>query len=207
MKTGIRIKAKFYWLQWILSVCSLKANINGVTHNIRWGVSNLNLEPGDYTIEVYFRYFFIPVQRSQINLSLDEGTVVDLKYHTSFFVFSTPPFEIVNTHTTATRQKTAPARKANTQPPPYIKKNNTTSGPPPMKKPQSTGSPQTPPPIRRKKEYFVEINEEQKGPFDLDKMKLLIEINQLNHESLIWEKSLIDWKSAREVPEINAFFN
>jgi len=74
--------------------------------------------------------------------------------------------------------------------------------PPPLNNKKSS-----PPPINREKEYYVEINNEQSGPFNIEKIKLLVEINQINKSTLIWEKSLTNWTSADEVPEIKKLLN
>jgi uncharacterized membrane protein YhaH (DUF805 family) len=89
-------------------------------------------------------------------------------------------------------------------------KNTASQNPPSLNSPISNTN-QVPPPTNQgpppmKKEYYIQINGEQKGPLNMEKVKLLIELNQINSQSLIWEKSFTDWKSIKEVPEINNLF-
>lgn len=54
----------------------------------------------------------------------------------------------------------------------------------------------TPPPIRKKEfrvEYFVIINDEQKGPFDIEKIKVLLEFKNINENTLVWKEGMEDW--------------
>lgn len=52
------------------------------------------------------------------------------------------------------------------------------------------------------KEYFVAINEEQKGPYSLEEIKAL----GILPTTLIWTEELKDWTEAREVPELGNLF-
>jgi uncharacterized protein (TIGR02145 family) len=62
----------------------------------------------------------------------------------------------------------------------------------------------TPPPIRKKEfqiEYFVILNDEQKGPFDLEKMKVLLEFNNINENTLVWKEGMEDWDTISKLEE------
>lgn len=95
MKTGIKISAKFYWIQFILLTTVPRIVINGEVKNVNWGESFLALEPGEYTIEVYFKYFFIPYFRAQLKLKLEPYSIAKLKYHTPFLPFTNASFKVL----------------------------------------------------------------------------------------------------------------
>ncbi len=62
----------------------------------------------------------------------------------------------------------------------------------------------TPPPIRKtiaKIEYFVIVNDEQTGPYDLAKIELLLEFNNINENTLIWREGMVDWDIISNVEE------
>lgn len=56
----------------------------------------------------------------------------------------------------------------------------------------------TPPPIKKKNdsssaEYFVHVNEEQLGPYDFEKIKILLEFKNIDKNTLIWKEGMDDW--------------
>jgi hypothetical protein len=68
----------------------------------------------------------------------------------------------------------------------------------------------TPPPIRKNvtnTEYFIVINEEQKGPYDFEKIKLLINFNNINETTLIWKEGMEDWEEILNLNEFKQEFN
>lgn len=67
----------------------------------------------------------------------------------------------------------------------------------------------TPPPAPKKtvsEMYYVLINDEQKGPFTIEKIGLLIEVNQVNTTTLVWKEGMTDWVHASEIKQISQFF-
>jgi hypothetical protein len=67
----------------------------------------------------------------------------------------------------------------------------------------------TPPPAPKKtvaEMYYVLINDEQKGPFTIEKIGLLIEVDQVNTTSLVWKEGMSDWVNASQIERINEFF-
>jgi len=95
MKTGIKVNAKFYWIQFILLLTVPRVVINGEVKQINWGESYLAIEPGDYLIEVYFKYFFITYMRKQVQITLEYGSMVTLKYHTPLLPFTSASFKVI----------------------------------------------------------------------------------------------------------------
>ncbi len=62
----------------------------------------------------------------------------------------------------------------------------------------------TPPPIRKNQsniDYFLVINEEQKGPFNIDKIKGLLQQKELDENTLIWKEGMDDWEVISKLPE------
>jgi hypothetical protein len=83
--------------------------------------------------------------------------------------------------------------------PPTIKNHST---PPPIKKSL------TPPPVPKKtvtELYYVLINDQQKGPFTLEKIGLLIEVDQVTPTTLVWKEGMADWVNASAIETINFF--
>ena len=193
MNSGIELNSKFWWIQWLFIFCKPRIRINGGEfQKSNWGKNFIPLEPGNYNIEVSIRYMFRHIGHSSIYLKIYEGEIARLKYRTPIFVFSggklveIPNYNRVNNYTSA---PTYNSNSQNNQRPPQIK---STTNLPPI-------------PIQR--EYYLVISDEQVGPFDLGKVKLLIEIKQINQATLVWTKGLNEWKVASQFPEIDDLFN
>gem|GEM_PF-5404104 len=54
--------------------------------------------------------------------------------------------------------------------------------------------------------YYVALNGKQMGPYDLDKMKVLIEVGQLVMNTQVWKEGMADWDEAHTVPELIELF-
>lgn len=67
----------------------------------------------------------------------------------------------------------------------------------------------TPPPILKKTnvEYFVVINDEQTGPYDFEKIKLLIEFKNISNDTSIWKEGMNDWDVISNLEEFTEFLN
>lgn len=53
------------------------------------------------------------------------------------------------------------------------------------------------------KEYYIFINEEQLGPFNIDELKA----KKLSRETKVWFEGLEDWKNASEIDELKTILN
>ena len=74
MKTGIEVKTGFFPLAWILFFCTPVIEINGQKNSKKWGTHYFELEPGEYTVKIYFPYIFKPeCGANQIKVDLKEG--------------------------------------------------------------------------------------------------------------------------------------
>lgn len=64
---------------------------------------------------------------------------------------------------------------------------------------------QTPPHIPVSK-YYVAVNDQSTGPFDLKILETMIEKGEFNKDSLVWKKGMADWVKAESVDEIKDLF-
>ena len=68
----------------------------------------------------------------------------------------------------------------------------------------------TPPPIKKQASntaYFVCVNDEQMGPYDIEKLKLLYEFKNIDESTLIWKEGMEDWDALNNIPELASIFN
>lgn len=63
----------------------------------------------------------------------------------------------------------------------------------------------TPPPIPTLG-FFVAVNGEQKGPFELDKLKEMKKEGIFNASSLVWKEGMEEWQKAETVEELKSLF-
>jgi len=61
-----------------------------------------------------------------------------------------------------------------------------------------------PPPMVR---FYVSINGQQAGPFDMNTLKQMIMQGQINKESFVWKEGMPSWLPASQVPETAALFS
>lgn len=64
----------------------------------------------------------------------------------------------------------------------------------------------TPPPIPAQRMFFVAVNGQKTGPFDLTTMQQKILQTEVNRHTLIWHQPLTDWVSAEQVADLATFF-
>ncbi|MCB0489077.1 MAG: SPFH domain-containing protein [Cyclobacteriaceae bacterium] len=74
-----------------------------------------------------------------------------------------------------------------------------------QQQPQAGGAP---PPIPQAVAFFVAVNGQQSGPFDLNTLQNMVAQNQLTRESLVWRQGMGAWTAAGQVGELaNLFAN
>lgn len=66
---------------------------------------------------------------------------------------------------------------------------------------------QNPPPPPLSVQYFVLINNQQTGPFDISKLKEMIYNHELSKETLVWSQGMASWGQAASVIELKQYFN
>jgi membrane protease subunit (stomatin/prohibitin family) len=64
----------------------------------------------------------------------------------------------------------------------------------------------TPPPIPPALTFFVVVNGQQAGPYDLNTLKQMAMQNQINRDVLVWREGMANWQAAGQVNELNSVF-
>ncbi|SMG63617.1 virion core protein (lumpy skin disease virus)-like protein [methanotrophic bacterial endosymbiont of Bathymodiolus sp.] len=64
----------------------------------------------------------------------------------------------------------------------------------------------SPPPIPQNAQYFIAINSQQTGPFNLADVESKIRASTVTRETLVWNQSLVEWTKAGKVTELSAYF-
>ena len=72
--------------------------------------------------------------------------------------------------------------------------------------PQASQPAAAPPPIPQQTQYFVAVNGQQSGPFNVTELQAKIKSATINRETLIWNQGLVEWTKAGEVAELSSFF-
>jgi membrane protease subunit (stomatin/prohibitin family) len=65
----------------------------------------------------------------------------------------------------------------------------------------------TPPPPPTLVEFFVLFNNQQNGPFDINKLKELITNGSISKDTLVWKAGMANWDNAVNQVELKSFFN
>lgn len=66
--------------------------------------------------------------------------------------------------------------------------------------------PMAPPPIPQASQYFVAVNGQQTGPFDMNTLSQMAAQGQLSRESLVWKQGMAAWAQAAQVSELSSLF-
>ena len=56
-------------------------------------------------------------------------------------------------------------------------------------------------------QYFVFLNNQQQGPFDLQKIQLMINQGVLKKETLVWKQGMESWDKAEKQEDLKVLFN
>lgn len=63
-----------------------------------------------------------------------------------------------------------------------------------------------PPPLPGQVKFFVAVNGQQNGPYDMAQMQQMIQGGQLHREMLVWKDGMPAWTAAGSVAELSSFF-
>ncbi|GAB5519442.1 MAG: SPFH domain-containing protein [Rhodothermales bacterium] len=63
-----------------------------------------------------------------------------------------------------------------------------------------------PPPVPQMKSFFVAVNGQQSGPFDVVTLSQQIQQGQITRETLVWTNGMPQWTAAGSVPELAQHF-
>ncbi|MDA8431305.1 MAG: SPFH domain-containing protein [Geobacteraceae bacterium] len=72
--------------------------------------------------------------------------------------------------------------------------------------PQTGAAPSTPPPLPSQPRFYVAVNGQQSGPFDLAMLQQMALSGQLTRDSLVWKQGMPAWDAAGQVTEMTAVF-
>ena len=82
MTTGIEVKTEFFPLAWMLYMCTPVIEINGQKNSRKWGKHFFELQPGEYTVKIYFPYFMQnECGANQTTITVSEGQVRKISYN------------------------------------------------------------------------------------------------------------------------------
>ena len=65
---------------------------------------------------------------------------------------------------------------------------------------------QGPPPVPPALAFFMVVNGQQAGPFDMNSLAAMVSQNQLTKETLVWRQGMSGWLAASQVPELGQLF-
>lgn len=81
-KGRIEIKTGFFVLAWFLHFVTPVIEINGKLVKKPWGISQFDLEPGEYTVKIYFSYFMMSqCGANQVRVKVEEGKTKKIIYN------------------------------------------------------------------------------------------------------------------------------
>jgi hypothetical protein len=63
-----------------------------------------------------------------------------------------------------------------------------------------------PPPIPQSTMYYVAVNGQQTGPFQIDALRKNVVDGSPTRETLVWHDGMAQWASASELPDIAKLF-
>ncbi|NOT85785.1 MAG: SPFH domain-containing protein [Methylococcaceae bacterium] len=67
-------------------------------------------------------------------------------------------------------------------------------------------TPDAPPPIPQQRQFYVAVNGEKTGPFDLATLKQKIQHGEINRATLCWHQPLVDWMPAEKIADLDSIF-
>lgn len=66
--------------------------------------------------------------------------------------------------------------------------------------------PGTPPPVPQMSPFFVAVNGQQAGPFEIGMLRSKAATGELSPDMLVWRQGMAGWTAAKEVPELAPLF-
>ena len=89
LTSGILVTAEFFFMQWILLMTHPVITVYNQKIPFKWNKPQIvPLPPGNHQINIHYPYIFQNGNPVDIVLPVHPGHVTDIKYSTSFFVFS-----------------------------------------------------------------------------------------------------------------------
>lgn len=72
--------------------------------------------------------------------------------------------------------------------------------------PPPSGPPSGPPPIPQAVSFFMAVNGQQAGPFEMSVLKQKAQAGELTRETMVWKDGMAAWTAAGEVGELSSVF-
>ncbi|MEI6703860.1 MAG: SPFH domain-containing protein [Deltaproteobacteria bacterium] len=76
----------------------------------------------------------------------------------------------------------------------------------PQQQPGPGSASSAPPPLPPQVQFFVAVNGQQSGPFDMAAIQQMVQSGQLNRETLVWKQGMASWTASGQVPEFTTLF-
>lgn len=86
--TAIRLNAKqaIWWI--LVTIQPLMVEVDGVPTKRTWGDQTLPVAPGSHRVSVWWKfYWLLPVQRATLEVTVDPGAVVSVRYKVRWLIF------------------------------------------------------------------------------------------------------------------------
>jgi membrane protease subunit (stomatin/prohibitin family) len=75
-----------------------------------------------------------------------------------------------------------------------------------QEQPQAAPTAAAPPPIPGGVKYFVAVNGQQTGPFEMATLQSMANSGSLTRETMVWKEGMAAWSAASSVPELSTLF-
>ena len=72
--------------------------------------------------------------------------------------------------------------------------------------PANGDAPSAPPPLPPQVQFYLAVNGQQAGPFDMDTLQQMVQSGQLTRDSLVWKQGMSAWDAAGQVTELSVVF-
>jgi membrane protease subunit (stomatin/prohibitin family) len=72
--------------------------------------------------------------------------------------------------------------------------------------PAAGGASAVPPPVSLKVQFYVAVNGQQAGPFDMSTLQQMAQAGQLTRDSLVWKQGMAAWDVAGKIAEMSPLF-
>jgi hypothetical protein len=86
--TAIRLNAKqaIWWL--LVTIQPLIVDVDGAPSKGTWGDQTLPVAPGNHRVSVSWKFYWIlPIQRGTVDVTVEPGAVVSLRYKVRWLIF------------------------------------------------------------------------------------------------------------------------
>jgi hypothetical protein len=84
--TGIELKTKYFFLNFLIVIFPLTINVDGQTIKGKWGTNFYPVPAGNHSLTVFWKaYWVLPVCKGSTTVSLAEGQVAKLEYKSPWF--------------------------------------------------------------------------------------------------------------------------